>query len=257
MFKYFTNRGLDSIAILVQNFRNRTWFVPDLICDEVLDTLKKNDIKIEFYHIKEDFSWEAKVNDTNQKIFFVVDYFGKEAKVGRDAPPNTIVIRDSIWFPYPFSPVEPNQIWFNSLRKIIRNAKGSSIISPYRLSGVNEVPNISYHPSLTWLEMNTRFENYYLCNELFKKFDARPNDSHQEFPSVYPIRLRNRDKVLEKLDTPLPGMWKNRYNLPNILYKELTFIPVDSRFDKESLTGLAGKIKELENGKTLSKTSGV
>jgi len=245
MFKYYLNRGLDAVDSLAQNFKNRTWFVPDLICDEVLDALKKYDIKIEFYQINEDFTWSANVNGPDPKIFYVIDFFGKEARVGKDAPPNTIVIRDSVWFPYPFTPVEPNQIWFNSLRKIIRNAKGSSLISPYRISGLNEVPNISYHPSLTWWEMNRRFENYYLCNDLFKKFDARPNDNHQEFPSVYPIRLKNRDKILEKLDTPLPGMWKNKYNLSNKLYKELTFIPVDSRFNKESLTALAEKITEL------------
>jgi len=245
MFKYYFNRGLDAVDALAKNFRNRTWWLPDLICDEVIDKLKEHEIEIEFYHIKRDFTWEAKVIGNDPKIFYAVDFFGKEARIGRDSPPNTIIIKDSVWFPYPFTSIEPNQIWFNSLRKIIRNAKGSSLISPYRISGLNEVPNISYHPSLTWWEMNKRFENYYLCNELFKEFDARPNDSHQEFPSVYPIRLKNRDKVLEKLDTPLPGMWKNRYGLSNKLYEELTFIPIDSRFDRKSLTALAERIIEL------------
>ncbi len=255
MFKYYFNRGLDAVDILAQNFKSRTWFVPDLICDEVLDALKKYDIRIEFYHINEDFTWAVKVNGRDPKIFYSIDYFGKETNLGKEAPPNTIVIRDSVWFPYPFTPVEHNQVWFNSLRKIIRNAKGSSLISPYRISGLNEVPNISYHPSLTWLEMNRRFENFHLCKEIFSKY-AIP-EHNQQFPSVFPIRLKNRDKVLENLDTPLPGMWKNQYNLPNRLYKELTFIPIDSRFNSESLIALADKIKELENGKTLSKTSGV
>src|SRR5258706_1139266 len=255
MFKYYFNRGLDAVDILAQNFKSRTWFVPDLICDEVLDALKKYDIRIEFYHINDDFTWSVTVNVRDSKIFYSIDYFGKETNLGKEAPPNTIVIRDSVWFPYPFTAVEHNQVWFNSLRKIIRNAKGSSLISPYRISGINEVPNISYHPSLTWLEMNRRFENFYWCKEIFHKYPIP--EHNQQFRSVFPIRLKDRDKVLENLDTPLQGMWKNRNNLQNILYKELTFIPIDSRFNKESLTGLACKIKELENGKTLSKTSGV
>src|SRR6266436_8056572 len=213
MFKYYLNRGLDAVNILAQNFKDRTWWVPDLICDEVLDVIKKYDINIEFYQINSDLTWAAKVNHNNPKIFYIIDYFGKESRVGRDGPPNTVVIRDSVWFPYPFAPVEPNQIWFNSLRKIIRGAKGSSMISPYRLAGVNEVPNISYHPSLTWYEMNKRFENYYFCKEFLFKNNSIP-DHNQQFPSVYPIRLKNRTKVLEKLDIPLPGMWKNKYNLP-------------------------------------------
>lgn len=246
MFKYYVNRGLDAVDILAQTFKNRTWWCPDLICDEVLEVLYNYEINVEFYQINSDFSWAAKVVGNDPKIFYSIDYFGKETRLGTDAPPNTIVIRDSVWFPYPFTPVEHNQIWFNSLRKILhaeRGIKGANIISPYRISGLQEVPNLFYHPSLTWWEMNKRFENFYLCKELFSKYAV--HEHNQQFPSVFPIRLKNRDLILAGLDTPLPGMWRNRYNLPSKLYKELTFIPLDSRFNETSLTELADKIGEL------------
>jgi hypothetical protein len=243
MYHYYTNRGLDTIDILAQNFQHWTWWLPDLICNDVVDTIKKYVKNIEFYQINYDFTWSTKVNGNNPKIFYVIDFFGKETKVGATAPPHTVVIRDSVWFPHPFSPVEHNQIWFNSFRKIFRGKKGSSIVSPYRLSGINEVPNLFHHPSLTWQEMNIRFKNYYLLKEILSEY-AIP-DHNQVFPTVFPIRLKNRDKVLAGIDTPLPRMWQNKYNLPNDLYCELTFVPIDSRFNEESLTALADKIKEL------------
>lgn len=243
MHCYWLDRGLDSVKVLAENFKNRTWWLPDLICDEVIDEVKNRVRNIEFYRVNDDFTWTVKIVGTEPKVFYTVDYFGKESRLGREAPPNTIVIRDSVWFPEPFSPVENNQIWFNSLRKIIRGAKGSSIISPYRLSGPSEVPNIFKHPLLTWQEMNIRFDNYYHCRGLFSELSL---PYEQEFPSVFPIKVKNREKLLMELDTPLPGMWKNPYNLPNNLYKELTFIPIDSRFNKNSLTELSNKIKALQ-----------
>ncbi len=246
MFTYYLSRGLDAVDVLARNFSNRTWFLPDLICDEILDTLKSHSISIEFYSISDkDLQWhEIRVGtDNTPKVVYLIDYFGQETKTGgKESPPNTIIIRDSVWFPYPFSPVEPNQVWFNSLRKIFRGAKGSSLISPYRISGLNEVPNIFKHSSLTWWEMNKRFENYHLCKEIFDKYALSIN---QQFPSVFPIRLKNRDEILEQLDTPLPGMWANKYKLPSPLYAELTFIPLDSRFDRARLTLLANRINEL------------
>lgn len=243
MFHYYLNRGLDAVEILANNFKNKKWLLPDLICGEVVDVLYNHKVDIEFYQINSDFSWAAKVTGNDPKIFYVIDYFGQESNLGRDAPPNTVVIRDSVWFPYPFTPVEHNQIWFNSLRKIIRGAKGSSVISPYRIQNASETPGIFYHPTLTWQEIDKRFENYYHCKEIFSEYEVPGH--RQQFPSVFPIRLKNCDRVLEQLDTPLPGMWKNKYNLPSPLYKELTFIPLDSRFDKDRLTALADKIEEL------------
>jgi hypothetical protein len=246
MFKYYLNRGLDVVEILATTFNKRIWWLPDLICDEVVDVVKRHVANIEFYHVGEDLQWSANVGTGSEpRVFYVIDYFGSEysSRLGREAPLNTITIRDSVWFPYPFSSIEHNQIWFNSLRKVIRGAKGSSLISPFRLTGLNEVPNVFYHPSLTWNDMNKRFENYHFCKEILSKYAIR--NHNQEFPSVFPIRLKHRDKVLEGLDTPLPEIWTNKHDLPNELYKDLMFIPLDSRFDKEKLADLATKIMEL------------
>lgn len=243
MFYYYLDRGLSAVEVLAQTFSDRTWHLPNLICDEVLDKIKEYVTAIEFYEIKDDFSWAAKIGGGNPKIFYIVDYFGKEFRVGNSAPPNTIVIRDSVWFPYPYSRVEGNQIWFNSLRKIFRGAKGSSVVSAFRLQPLNEVQGIFNHPSLTWREVDIRFKNYYLSINLFNKFII--DDFLVDFPTVIPIRLKDRDRVLEEagLTGKLPGMWKNTHELDHSYYKELTFIPIDSRFDEAKLTELAQRIK--------------
>lgn len=250
MFKYYLNRGLDAVEVLAKNFSERKWILPDLICDDVLEKISQYVKDIDFYHINENLTWEVAFGkDSSSKVFYTIDYFGSEVDHGRGGPPNTIVIRDSVWFPYPFSPVEPNHIWFNSLRKILHAErgiiKGSNIISPYRISGLQEVPNLFYHPSLAWDEMCKRFDNYFFCKEIFEGFAIIGHE--QQFPSIFPIRLKDRERILSNLDVKLPGMWKNRYKLPNKLYDELAFIPLDSRYNRAKLTALADKIKELAN----------
>jgi hypothetical protein len=242
MFNYYTDRGLTSVEIIVNNFKNHTWWLPDLIPSEVLDIIKQyvSGTNIEYYQINDNFTWAAKVNGNNPKVFYTIDYFGKETKLGTTSPPNTITVRDAVWLPYPFLAVEHHQIWFNSLRKILPNTKGSSIVSPFRLSGIQEVPNIFQHPSLTWAEISIRWNNFYTLADIFGGVLFTP-----DFPTVFPIRLKNRDKVIENLGTSLPEVWKNKYNLPNPLFKDLMFITIDSRYTKESLTALAEQIMEL------------
>jgi len=242
MFTYYLDRGLSAVEIIVRQFDDRIWYVPNLICDEVLDKIKEKVSNIVYYEINDDFGWAATIGGAEPKVFYIIDYFGKEFKVGSSAPPNTIVIRDSVWFPYPYSRVEGNQIWFNSLRKIFRGAKGCSMVSGFRFMQLDTVPNLYYHPYLSWEEADIRFKNYYKCIDIFNKHLI--DDFLADFPTVFPIRLKNRDEVLERagLTGKLPGMWKNKHGLDHTYYKELTFIPIDSRFNEKSLTELASKI---------------
>lgn len=244
MNHYYFNRGLDVVEELAKHFRNRHWVLPNFICDEVLDTIFQYVNDYSYYDVKDDFSWEKQFTGSEPKVFYAVAYFGKELRLGHVTPPNTIVIRDSVWMPQPFAPVEHNQIWFNSLRKIIRGAKGASVATHFRLAGVNEVPNLFNHPSMIWQEVNHRTNNFISLLEFLP-----PENSISyipEFPTVFPIRLKNRDEVLKKIEQPLPGMWKNKYKIAHPLYKELTFIPVDGRFDKNHVLRLAEKMVEYD-----------
>lgn len=244
MFTYYHNRGLDCVEAIAKNLPNRTWWLPDLLCPEVISKVKEHVKNVEFYHIYDDLGWVVP-SSANLDVIYTVDYFGRET-VLNDMPSHTVIVRDSVWFPYPFTPVRPNEIWFNSLRKIFhaeRGNKGAYIISPYMLRGIEPIPNLAKHPSLTWWGMNKRWDNYYLCRQIFSWY-AIPNHI-QRFPSVFPIILKNRDEILSKIDTPLPGMWSDSHNLGNLLYDRLAFIPLDSRFNKQRLSDLANRINEL------------
>jgi len=243
MFHYYLDRGLSAVEFLAQQFKDRQWYLPNLICDEVLNKIKEHVTDIIFYEINSDFGWSAKIGEGNPKIFYVIDYFGKEFRVGVSSPPNTIIIKDSVWFPYPFSKLEGNTVWFNSLRKIFRGAKGASLVSPYRLPPLNEVPNVYYHPSLTMKEVDIRFRNFYKCIDIFNKYII--DDFLPDFPTVIPLRFKDRDKVLENagLTGKLPGMWANKYGLSNPLYEDLVLIPIDSRFNEESLIELSRRLE--------------
>jgi hypothetical protein len=95
---------------------------------------------------------------------------------------------------------------------------------------------------ISWDEYDVRWRNYDLVRKQFGKCGPTP-----EFPTIYPIKLKNRQHVLDNLDIKLPGMWEDTFNLGNPLYKQLAFIPLDSRFDSESLTKLCNRIKELDD----------
>ena len=252
MFNYYLNRGLDCVEVIAKNLSERTWLLPDLLCPDVIDTIKANVKAVEFYHVGENLDWAIKIAELHPKVLFSVDYFGQENPSSDTAPPNTIIVRDSVWFPMPFSPVKHHEIWFNSWRKIyhaVKGIKGAFIISPYRLSGMDSIPNIANHHALTWWEMNKRWENYYFCKEIFKEFAI--SHHNQQFPSVFPIKLNNRDEILAELDTPLPRMWVDLHNLGNVLYNKLAFIPLDSRYTRESLAKLASRISELAKNESL------
>src|SRR5713226_9794066 len=193
MYYYWLERGIDVVKVLTENFKGRTWWLPDFIPDEIIGEVKSRVKNIEFYHIEDDLRWSPKIIGTDPKVFYSIDYFGRETNLGKESPFNTIMIRDSVGFPEPFTPIEHNQIWFNSYRKIIPGQRGAAVISPYRLSGPSEVPNLYKHPLLTWNEIQIRNENYYHCREVFKDIRIL---HHQDFPTVFPILLENRDEVL-------------------------------------------------------------
>jgi hypothetical protein len=236
MKTYRVHRGLDAVKVLAKTFSHRLWYVPDFICDEVLDVIIENVPKIKFYNVSEDFKYGT-VDMRQPCIFYSIDYFGKESLQWTN--PNVIMIRDSVWFPDPWSPVLPSQIWFNSQRKIIYGSHGAKIISYHDLPVRNSFFNDILLP-MSWNEVETRWVNWRTVNSVLADYRVR---YMPEFPTLYPILLPNRDEVLAKLGTPLPGHWKNKHNLDHPFYKTITYIPIDSRFDEEYLLDLSKRIK--------------
>jgi hypothetical protein len=232
---YFYNRGLDSLAYIGTKYRDRKWLLPDLICDEVIDLLNIPDNRIRYYHVNENFYF-GYPHIPYDAVFYSVDYFGLEQPKVNAA----IVIRDGVWFPYPQRHLEPNEIWFNSFRKIIRGATGSLLL------GIKPDSPLETGPiRLTDKEQGRRHLNYGITKELLNKYSISYEPTH---PTLFPIRLQNRDDVISKLkkdhNIDLPGKWKNKYNLPNKLYNELTFLPLDSRFTVSDIISRCEKINK-------------
>ena len=71
-----------------------------------------------------------------------------------------------------------------------------------------------------------------------------------DFNSFYPIYIDNRDFVKRNLKLKnvfLPKFWPNRYNIKNTLYDKLLCVPVDLRYNEETLARYLEIIKkELE-----------
>ncbi len=243
MFAYTTNTGLDSLKLIIEKLHLRTWWVPDLVCDEVLDEIKNyySKISIRYYHIKDDLTvdWST-VEPYGPSVLYLIDYFGEEQSHLGYHYPDIITIRDSVFTFYPKCDLRHNEVWFNSLRKLVRGVTGSLILSTVELGGVEA--SRAQQLCLTYDELSIREDNKHTVSVLMPEFSV---EHHPTIPTLYPLRIKNRDEVLSSLDFKLPGMWKNKYKLNNRLYDELTFLPLDSRFSRQELVRRCDKIREL------------
>lgn len=74
------NSGRNCLAYLIETRRIQNIALPYLICSSVIDICKKNNVKIHFYHISEDF--KPILDDhhhTNGVFLYIVNYYGQIA----------------------------------------------------------------------------------------------------------------------------------------------------------------------------------
>lgn len=240
---YHIDRGLHAVEILAYNFKDYNWHLPNLICDEVLDTIYKHvDLfKIRFYEVNGllEYSWPRNLGQND--VFYSIDYFGKEyLPIFSINEEPFVLIRDGVMSPFPVSELKFNHIWFNSYKKMDRAfLVGGRLLSNFALMGAFGSPQPF---NFTFWELKKRRDNFNTLQEhlSWQRLPFRP-----DFPTLFPILLKNRDEILSKLDVKLPGMWKNKYKLKHHYYDQLAFIPVDSRFEKDYLIDLANRIKDL------------
>lgn len=245
MFAYQTSTGLESVNLIIEKCRCRTWWVPDLICDEVYQLIESyfywHNISVRTFHINDDLTidWSS-IKIDGPSVLYTIDYFGEEQSLTGHHYPDVIIIRDNVFATYPKREVREDEVWFNSLRKLVRGVTGSLILSSVELGGVEA--SSTQQLCLTYDELSIRQDNHHTVSILMPEFSI---EHHPVIPTLYPLRLKNRDEVLSQLDFKLPGMWKNKYKLSNKLYQELTFLPLDSRFDRLELVRRCDRIREL------------
>jgi hypothetical protein len=235
LYSYTTPRGICCIDLICRALRYKVWYLPDLICDDVVEKVRYYvpNGQIKFYHVNEDFSLDLSNIITKNSVIYTIDYFGME----QPAQPDHIHIRDGVWFPNVNRPISDDEVWFNSFRKIYRGSYGSLCLSSFDL-GVSEPFSL---PAVT-IQWDVRWRNYETLKRHLEKFSIPYTPM---FPSLFPIRLNNRDEVLSKLEIKTPGMWKGELTPLHPFYKQLAFLSLDSRFSTSDLTQLASQIEAL------------
>lgn len=71
------NSGRNCLAYLIEARKIQNIALPYLICSSVIDICKKYNVKIEFYHISEDFRPVLKENFSDDLFVYVVNYYGQ------------------------------------------------------------------------------------------------------------------------------------------------------------------------------------
>jgi hypothetical protein len=239
----FHSRGMESLRTICRStFANLKIAVPDFICDRVLSVIRLY-CQTAFYHINPDLTIDgSSIPDAD--VFYTIGYFGNVEEIPDKIKNRGIpVIRDGVWFPYPFSWVEPNEIWFNSFRKAAYPANGSLLIwgaeSAGRLSSgscssvgdIGAILQAASHP-----ERVARADNYRTAqNILWNRVLGAP-----AFPAVMALDVIDQRNVRERLHVEgieMPGMWENHTgeHRAQPLYDTLMILPCDSRFNQMSM----------------------
>jgi len=124
---YYTDSGRSSLRIFCKFFKDKKILLPDFLCDVIVDTLKNENMKFDFYHIKEDLSidWEKIAQDYD--VLYIINYFGVLQKIPENIKKEKIIIEDNVFF-YDFEN-RGFKKWFafNSYRKITNLSDGSLI----------------------------------------------------------------------------------------------------------------------------------
>ena len=145
-----TNSGRSSLRWILEsmNLAGKRVLVPDLICQIVIDVLKEYDIKISFYNIDEELSYELNGLEVEFDALYVIRYFGydSEALKRTYSELNTLTIIDDVFgIEPPIISTTQHWCYFNSLRKISFVADYSQVISnrPLKLVEKNKLDEFS------------------------------------------------------------------------------------------------------------------
>ncbi len=265
-YSYFTDSGRSSLRLFLRNFSKKKLLIPNFSCKVVLDLLKEENIKFEFYHIYENL--EIDINSVNNKQFdvlYIINYFGKiHSNLSQiNDLKDVIILEDNVFF-LNFSNVQNAKKWygFNSFRKISELGDGSIVKTNLHFENliINEeapfvkLKYIAKEIKYDFINYNVGLENDYLkqFEEAEKKLDRQSeiysmsNKSHKILLDLYlrynieqDIRKNNYmvlSNLLKELKIEIPtniGEFsffiiksKCRNSLREYLFKENIFLPI-------------------------------
>ena len=170
---YFTDSGRSSLRLFLRSSNNKEkkYLLPDFFCSVIETIFKEEDINYSFYRINQDLTFNiGEILKEDFDVLYIINYFGKQAKMESSLLDNKIVIEDNVFFfNYDNNLNYKNWFAFNSFRKISKLSSGSMIKTNLKIN--TELIKISDAPfhHLKNIAKNIKYE--YINNNLYTEQD--------------------------------------------------------------------------------------
>ena len=235
---FYTDSGRSSIRVFFKNIQGKV-LIPDFLCEVISETLKKENIEYDYYHINEDLSIDFNTVK-NFDILYVINYFGIKQKIDINLD-NKYLIEDNVFF-YDFENKGfKNWFSFNSYRKVTHLADGSLIKTNLDIKFKQENRNLFSDSKYKAkkIKYDFIFNNKWLERDYLKLFEKAESilDNQSEIfsisdKSIYLLSLYNvkyyqdiRKKRFEKLLNELGDFCINK----NPEFYSFFVIKIDNR----------------------------
>ena len=170
---YFTDSGRSSLRLFLRSSSNteKKYLLPDFFCAVIENIFKAEGVNYSFYRVNQDLTFNIdEILKEDFDVLYIINYFGKQAKMESSLLDNKIVIEDNVFFfNYDNNLNYKNWFAFNSFRKISKLSSGSMIKTNLKIN--TELIKISDAPfhHLKNIAKNIKYE--YINNNLYTEQD--------------------------------------------------------------------------------------
>jgi len=248
-YLYLNGRmAFKSILNKLKKRRKRKIFIPNYICESLIDVIDKKKFNINFYNVRNNF--EIELPNTKNEIILIINFFGIKYKIPNKLKKDNIIVED-ITFSFLLNDKisikkRKNYYFFGSLRKFFNSyaigisnlknknkKKSSATLDDYYFKCLAaSMLREEYLKRKNYI-FNDEIENHYL--KVFKQFESFFDDNHINFDNQNIIRTSNfknnyvKERKIYKRNI---NILKKNVNKKIIFitkkYKELLIIPIFS-----------------------------
>jgi hypothetical protein len=133
----YTDSGRSSLRLILKqgDLKDRHWWIPDYICQTVINVLKGFNVSFSTYPIDIDLSMAFPFEAHLQDVVYRVHYFGHNYRIPSSLMGSSPIIVDDFVFSFNFDNHDCIDHWygFNSYRKISPLADGSLLLSTTKI----------------------------------------------------------------------------------------------------------------------------
>ena len=244
---YFTDSGRSSLRLFLRSSNNaeKKYLLPDFFCSVIENIFIEENINYSFYKVNQDLTFD--IEEILKKDFdflYIINYFGKPAKVESSLLDNKIVIEDNVFF-FNFDNNLNYKNWFafNSFRKISKLSSGSMVKTNLKINTelikasdapFHHLKNIAKNIKYEYVNNNLNTEKDYLekFNEAEKSIDIQSDIftmNSENISLILELNIDTEQEIRKKRFEELLKLFSNQCINKESQYYSYFVISIDNR----------------------------